>query len=150
MTVNFHFYIPHSVFLIPYSWIVFWCLTSCAAWPAGAEESRSKPGLANPFFAMNFASYDKRISSSPEAQAEWLRELDYAGCQYLGPLEGLREVEEAMDAHGQRTADLHGRSPGRLQHPGRSGERYHWLETDDEANLDRLAARSMPHLREMG
>jgi sugar phosphate isomerase/epimerase len=68
--------------------------------PARAEAGPSGPRLANPFFAMNFAWYDAKISSSNKAQAALLKELGYDGCQYLGTLEQLREVQEAMDARG--------------------------------------------------
>lgn len=75
-------------------------LLSGGAEPARAVQPGAGPAKGNPFFAMNFEAYDPMIASSREAQAELLKELGYDGCQYLGPLEGLRDVERAMDARG--------------------------------------------------
>ena len=84
------------------AWIACWCLLFAGGRSTRAGEPPSGPRLANPFFAMNFEWYDKKISSSRKAQANLLKELGYDGCQYLGPLDGLREVQETMDASGLR------------------------------------------------
>lgn len=52
----------------------------------------------NPFFAMNFALHDPGLIARPDAQARLLKELGYAGTQFLGTLEQLDSTLAAMDA----------------------------------------------------
>jgi len=91
---------PLGCLAVAMVWIACWAAWSADLRPARADETPAGTRLANPFFAMNFDWYDKEIASSRKAQADLLKELGYDGCQYLGTLEGLREIQEAMDAAG--------------------------------------------------
>lgn len=76
------------------------CLLGSLAASGQAEPPAPGQGVSNRFFAMNFERHDPKISSSRAAQAALLKELGYDGCQHLGPLEWLREAQEAMGAQG--------------------------------------------------
>ena len=66
----------------------------------GAGEPTGRIELPNPFFAMNFALHDPKLTPLPDAQARLLKELGYAGTQFLGTLEQLDGTLKAMDQAG--------------------------------------------------
>jgi sugar phosphate isomerase/epimerase len=57
-------------------------------------------GPQNAFFAMNFALHVPDLAAKPNHQARLLRDLGYAGTQYLGALEQLDATLTAMDQVG--------------------------------------------------
>lgn len=65
-----------------------------------ADEPNGRVGIQNPFFAMNFALHDPKLAPRPDAQARLLKELGYAGTQFLGTLEQLDGTLRAMDRAG--------------------------------------------------
>ncbi|MBI4604475.1 MAG: DUF1080 domain-containing protein [Planctomycetes bacterium] len=83
------------------------CIASSVLWaaaPAGAgaestegtEGAVGAPGLANPFFPMETGIKDAK-HSTPEAQADMLKDLGYPGTDHMG-FAGLREKLQALDA----------------------------------------------------
>ena len=72
------------------------------SWPkvSRAGQPSGRVGIANPFFAMNFALHDPALTARPDVQARLLKELGYAGTQFLGTLEQLDGMLAAMDRAG--------------------------------------------------
>jgi len=70
-----------------------------------ADAAPAKPGLTNPFFAMDTGTKDAR-HQTPQSQAQMLKELGYAG---IGPggLQGVPEMLTALDAHGLKLFALY-------------------------------------------
>ena len=67
---------------------------------SGADEPAGRIELPNPFFAMNFALHDPKLAPLPDAQARLLKEVGYAGTQFLGTLEQLDGTLKAADRAG--------------------------------------------------
>lgn len=69
-----------------------------------ANDRPRREGLTNPFFA--FDNCVGRDNLTPEAQAQMLKELGYAGLGYTGA-ESIPEMLEALDKHGLKMFSIY-------------------------------------------
>jgi len=74
------------------------CLCAVPIEVEAEMSNRAGSVLENPFFAMDTGTRDD-AHRSPQAQADMLEELGYAGIGYSG-FAGLKEMLDALDAHG--------------------------------------------------